>query len=387
MRSLFRRYVKDDDKGAVALIILFGLAYLTIFTGSARPFTLGEIAGLTVLGLFYLFFGLEGLAYCLDHPQTLPLLIFFGIELPLVVVIQLLCHSAGAFWLLYLPVVSFAVVLLPRAWMLAICAIVLVAFALPVYLQSGDLGFTWQSLLSYASAVAFVVVFNQISLNERQARAALNQANLKLREYASQAEELATTKERNRLAREIHDSLGHYLTVINVQIGAARAVIETDQPRALDALQKAQSLTREGLTEVRRSVGALRASPLANRSLSEALAALVEESRTAGIVTHLDIVGTPRLLAPQTELTMYRAAQEGLTNVRKHACASRVDLTLEYGAASVRLKLADNGVGKTDSATGFGLLGVRERVQLLGGDVQTKTAPGQGFVLEVELPL
>jgi signal transduction histidine kinase len=204
-----------------------------------------------------------------------------------------------------------------------------------------------------------------------------------------QVEELATAKERNRLAREIHDSLGHYLTVINVQIEAARAVIGNDPPRALDALRKAQSLAQEGLADVRRSVAALRASPTEDRPLPEALAALAAENRASGLLTELAVTGAPRPLPPQTELTLYRAMQEGLTNIRKHARAARVDITLDYGDNErVRLVVHDNGVGDSPDGRpgGYGLLGVRERTHLLGGEVRIRSAEGQGFTLEVELP-
>ncbi len=248
--------------------------------------------------------------------------------------------------------------------------------------------------MAYLAGIVFVVVFTQVAVSERRTRAEverlaaeLGEANRKLREYAVQAEELATAKERNRVAREIHDSLGHYLTVINVQIEAARAVMQSDRERALDALSKAQTLTQEGLAEVRRSVAALRASPTESRPLPEVVATLVDECRASGILTESLVTGTPRPLPPQAELTLYRAAQEGLTNVRKHAHASRADLTLDYSdAARVRLVVQDNGVGGNGSSGGFGLLGLRERVQLLGGQVRTRTAAGQGFTLEVEVP-
>src|SRR6185369_12887105 len=116
-------------------------------------------------------------------------------------------------------------------------------------------------------------------------RTALAEANQQLRDHAAQVEELASTKERNRLAREIHDSLGHYLTVVNVQIGAAQAILEQDRPRALDHLSKAQALTQEGLAEVRHSVAALRASPTESGPLPEALAKLAEQWNAAGLST------------------------------------------------------------------------------------------------------
>jgi signal transduction histidine kinase len=101
----------------------------------------------------------------------------------------------------------------------------------------------------------------------------------------------------------------------------------------------------------------------------------------------MTVTGQPQTLPPQVELTLYRAAQEGLTNTRKHARASRIDLNLDYGVSAVRMVLQDNGVGESESGRGFGLLGVRERAQLLGGQVRLETGKGKGFRLEVELPL
>jgi signal transduction histidine kinase len=227
---------------------------------------------------------------------------------------------------------------------------------------------------------------------ERLARA-LADANQRLRVHAEQVEELATAKERNRLAREIHDSLGHYLTVINVQLEAARQLLESQAPpaaeagRALTSLRKAQSLAQEGLADVRRSVAALRAGPNDGRPLPEARRTLTDEARAAGIVATFQLAGQPRPLTAQAELTLYRAAQEALTNVRKHARASRADVTLDFARPErVRLIVADNGVGSAAANGGFGLLGLRERVQLLGGSVSTHSAPGEGFRLEVEAP-
>jgi signal transduction histidine kinase len=248
--------------------------------------------------------------------------------------------------------------------------------------------------VSVSPAIFFVAVFTQQGQREREARryaeqltADLAQANRQLAAYAVQAEEAATTEERNRLAREIHDNLGHYLTVVNVQIGAARVLLTMEPERADMALDKAQKLTQEGLAAVRQSVAALRASPLAKRPLPEAIADLVRESNNAGIVTEFIVNGEPRPLSPNAALTLYRVAQEGLTNVRKHARASRADLWLDYeDPALVRLTIYDNGLGSADPTNGFGLLGMRERVSLLGGEMGVETAVNQGFSLTVHIP-
>jgi signal transduction histidine kinase len=114
---------------------------------------------------------------------------------------------------------------------------------------------------------------------------------------------------------------------------------------------------------------------------------LVEQWNAAGMNVRLDVAGIVHPLTPQAELTIYRAAQEALTNVGKHANATKVGITLGYGDEdSVRLRVADDGVGSAESQGGFGLLGVRERVQLLGGEVHVHTEVGGGFALEVELP-
>jgi signal transduction histidine kinase len=215
----------------------------------------------------------------------------------------------------------------------------------------------------------------------------LQEANRQLREYAAQAEELATVHERNRLAREIHDGLGHYLTGINMQIQAGRAVLDVDRAVALDALDQAQALAQEGLTEVRRSVAALRASPLDNQSLPQAIGSLVNECRTAGIATAFTVRGESRDLPPQVELTLYRAAQEGMTNMRKYAQASSAEVELDYREkGQIYLAVRDSGVGTDDPSGGYGLVGVRERVHLLGGQVHIETAPGEGFSLQVQVP-
>jgi signal transduction histidine kinase len=242
--------------------------------------------------------------------------------------------------------------------------------------------------------VFFSVLLSQMRLNEQHARQKaealadqLETANHQLAEYASQAEELAATQERNRLAREIHDNLGHYLTIVNVQIEAAKITFESDPSRALDALTKAQELTRKGLTSVRESVAALRVSPVENRPLEVAIAELVEESKASGIAAEFKLIGQSKPVGPKSALALYRAAQEGLTNARKHSHALHVEVALNFTQPdAIRLTVWDDGVGAVDTSGGFGLIGIRERVHLLAGEVKVETRPEQGFCLEVLLP-
>jgi signal transduction histidine kinase len=173
-----------------------------------------------------------------------------------------------------------------------------------------------------------------------------------------------------------------------VQIEAAIVTMDSDPKRALTSLNKAQDLAKKGLANVRESVSALRVSPVENRSLDEAISALVDETQVTGIITKFEVLGKPHDVDEKVALALYRVAQEGLTNVRKHARASQIDLVLDFAQADkIRLSVRDNGVGAADTSSGFGLVGIRERIHLLGGDCRIETEIGKRFQLEVCVPV
>ncbi|GIE34061.1 hypothetical protein Ait01nite_071060 [Actinoplanes italicus] len=232
------------------------------------------------------------------------------------------------------------------------------------------------------AAAGFAVVITKVLMREQQARAELARAHQRLREYAAQAETLAAAQERNRVARDIHDGLGHALTVVQMQIKAARAVLAPDPARADTMLVKAQDQAEEALREVRRSVSALRES---RPPLPEALRALAED---AGVPTEVDVSGNVRTLLADAEEALFRAAQEGLTNVRRHARASRAVVVLDYtDPSAVRLEVRDDGSFSEPGAdSGYGLLGLRERAAGLGGTLSLTPAPGGGSTLLMEVP-
>jgi signal transduction histidine kinase len=236
-------------------------------------------------------------------------------------------------------------------------------------------------------AGAFTAVSVGLYEREQRSRAELADAHRQLRGYAEQAEELATTRERNRVARDIHDGLGHHLTVVQMQVQAARAVLSEDPARADAVLAKAQQQAGEALAEVRRSVGALR-EPRALPPLPEALAALTAESSAAGIATELEVAGAARELDADRSEALYRAAQEGLTNVRKHAAAGSARVLLDFTAAdAVTVEVRDDGRGVDEHGNpGFGLVGLRERAEALGGSLERRSVPGAGTTLRVAVP-
>jgi signal transduction histidine kinase len=245
--------------------------------------------------------------------------------------------------------------------------------------------------LGLLAAVVFAAVVTKLLVREQEARGKLAEAHARLREYAVQAERLATAQERNRVARDIHDGLGHALTVVQMQIKAARAVLAADPTRADAVLSKAQDQAEEALREVRRSVGAMR-EPAPTVPLPDALRALADETSAAGVPTELGVIGAVRPLLEETRESLFRAAQEGLTNIRKHARATRAELTLDYSQpANVCLEVRDDGTGVAAgdgqiTPPGFGLLGIEERAAHLGGRMTLESAAGQGSMLRVEVP-
>ncbi len=328
------------------------------------------------------------------HLRIAPYL-YFGIQIGLVAALMLLSRTtSGSFWILILPIAAQSI---SRSWRFtAVVSLILLGLLWIIYFPDQPWLETVVDLLSISAALVFTLIFTSIAVRENNARSEvqrlavdLQQANHRLAEYAAQVEELAIMQERNRVAREIHDNLGHYLTVVNVQIEAAKTIMTQNPDKAQDALNKAQNLTQEGLTAVRHSVGALRESPLENQTLAEALDKLAEDARENGLIVSLQIEGEPTEQDPKVALTLYRAVQEGFTNVRKHARASRVDILLHYDLKQTVLTMQDNGTGadlNNKSAASFGLVGIKERVQLLNGRMQIHTAPQQGFQLSITLP-
>ncbi len=395
MTRALRTNARTDWGGNFAFLVTVVGAFVALFLTPREPITFPEAIALVLLGLAFAAVGTYGIRLFGRPCSALHPLLFFAIQIPVACAILYLSHGSAFMGFLLLPLASQAVLILPHRWMLAVCALIVVVEAALYGLLGGPSAFV-QAGIGYAVGALFVVVFTRVAVNERHARAEverlaaeLAEANGKLREYAAQVEELAIAKERTRLAREIHDSVAHYLTTINIQLEAAQAVVENDRPRALDALRKAQMLTKDGLTEIRRSVAALRESPMRDRPLPEAVQALAEECRAAGILPQTTVLGTPRTLNPQAELTFFRVAQEALTNVKRHSHASRVEINLDYrDARRVCLVVQDNGVGTNAEAGagGFGLLGARERVQLLNGTLRTSGEREQGFTVEMEIP-
>ncbi len=219
--------------------------------------------------------------------------------------------------------------------------------------------------------------------------------NARLYQRSRQA---AVLEERNRLAREIHDALAQGLTGIIVQLEAMDRLAQRRPDQALASLQRAKDLARHSLQEARRSVWGLRPRSLEDMPLTEALRARVEAlQRDNGLQASFRVSGSRRTLSPDVELNLFRIAQEALLNIQRYAEAETVHMQLDYGRVHLRLIIEDDGVGLPeplvasgaagdDGRRGFGLIGMKERAALLGGQMRVTSQPGQGTRIEVIVP-
>lgn len=225
------------------------------------------------------------------------------------------------------------------------------------------------------------------SLRDRAERAEQNREEDALR---------AVVVERARISRELHDVVAHSMSVMIVQAGAARRVLPGDPARAGAALSEIEATGRQAMTEMRRLLGVLRDDQdgppsLAPQPSMRNVAALVEHFRDTGLPVHLDVVGDEQELPPGVDLSAYRIVQEALTNALKHAGPASAAVTVRYAADGVEIEVRDDGrgaagLGAADGA-GHGLVGMRERVDLFGGELRAGPQAGGGFAVRARLPL
>ena len=364
----YRTFVAIVSVNYVTLLVLTPRAWGT------APAPLWQ---LLTLGAIYLALGIWGFEYA-QRVRKLPvslgyLLAEFGVGMT----INNLAPG-GLLPLILLPIAAQAVALLPRIWAALMCMLVIAGV-------SGNL--TWvpswpawfRNIASATAAVVFVVVYVGVAARERDARH-------RVERLSAEVAQLAAANERNRLAREIHDTLGHYLTVIHVQLEAARALVPAEPDRGLVAITRAQTLAKDGLTAVRQSVKALREDSRVE-GIGDQLAALVDAVRDETFTADFSATGTARAVPAAVALALHRTTLEALTNVRRHAAATRVRIELAFRAdGRVALHVEDDGRGARGTTGGFGLSGIRERAEQLGGSVVYNTAPGAGFALDMELP-
>lgn len=212
-------------------------------------------------------------------------------------------------------------------------------------------------------------------------------ARLEAERLSKEVESLATELERTRIAQEIHDSLGHTLTTLNIQLEVARKFAERDQKRSSEALELAKQLASQSLTDVRTAIQSIRQPDFDLSESINTLAKQINQSQSLKIL--LDISEDNKEIPKAIGYQLFRIAQECLTNVMKHAEATEVKVELKADSKKIELRVSDNGKGLPENLklNGFGIRGMQERVESMHGNLDIQSSPGGGTRLQVSIPL
>lgn len=273
-------------------------------------------------------------------------------------------------------------------------------FVFPQQLDFGGLIPTeYQDFLSlgllFSRTIIFLVlgyVVTTLMKEQREQRRALAEANQKLVQHAETLEQLTISRERNRLSRELHDTLAHTLSAHVVQLEALLTVWDPIPEKAHQMLDGMLATTRSGLDETRRALGALRATPLEELGLALAVRTLAEDTASrCGYDLELNVTDNLDDLSPDVEQCYYRVAQEALANISNHAAPKKVSLRLDHNSSVLKMEIADDGEGfdldtvSDQNGSKFGIKGMRERAELIGACFDIKSRPGEGTIVELIL--
>lgn len=370
-----------------AYITLISVAIGTLFTLPPEN-SIWPVLGLFVLVGVVMFFQDKAQQHGYLWPYIITITIltslfyFFGV-------------APGLYLIIYFIISAQAMMLLPGrwgiAWIILLGLISAITFTITEGLQTGLL-----LMLVYSGGYLFFGIFGRALMDAQIEREKsqrlyleLQAAHEQLQDYVYRVEELAVTQERNRLAREMHDSLGHRLTVAAVQLEGAQRLIPKDPDKAAEMVDTVRQQVRQSLSELRQTVAALRDPIETGLSIQQALERLVagfEEG--TGLVVHATLGSLPPL-TDKLRLVLFRTVQEALTNVQRHAQATQVWLHLSHHFDAISLLVSDDGKGYPPDAErlGFGLRGIRERVAQVGGECHCELRQGGGAQLAVRLPL
>jgi signal transduction histidine kinase len=235
----------------------------------------------------------------------------------------------------------------------------------------------------------FAYVVGEMAWTAARRQAQLEFQAEELRRSQEQNTRGAIAAERMRIARDLHDVVAHHVSVMGIQAGAARRVLDSDPVMARDALQTVEQTARTAINELRGLLGVLRAD--AEPDLRAApglddLPELLDNARAAGLEVSHGVYGSPREVPSAVALSVYRVVQEALTNVVKHADAHHVDVRMRFLDSALEVEIADDGRGRGASAAGFGLVGMRERVAVHGGSLEAGPRRDAGYLVRASLP-
>lgn len=244
-----------------------------------------------------------------------------------------------------------------------------------------------QGLLIFVVMMLFIWLMARLIKQEWLNRLSLHALHDELKETSAQLAHMAVIEERNRMARDIHDSVGHHLAAVSIQLEMATKLHAREPDASLSAIHQAQSSAHDALQDVRQSVSALRQAD-DTFALAPAIELLIGRMTNNQFDVNCHFDGDERLYPQPVRLVMFRAIQEGLTNIYKHASAAHVNLWLQFLPGQARLRLIDDGAGfdPLQTTDGNGLLGLRERVEALGGTLMIDSRLEEGTILDITLP-
>lgn len=238
----------------------------------------------------------------------------------------------------------------------------------------------------FIQMVSFLLIGNMLAnlvKSQREQRQRLTEANERLAQHASMVEQLTISQERNRMARELHDVLAHTLSGVAVELEGMRAMLRRDPEQANELLNHSLQAVREGLTETRRALQELRAKPLEELGVALAIQTLAESyANRSGFQLKLDIDHNLGEFPVDVQQSIYRIAQESLANIANHSQAQNACVTLKQDKNLLKLVIRDDGCGfdpnLAQKESHYGLVGMRERAEMVGGDLSLESEPGQG---------
>ena len=393
--------------GASAAYITILIGYLLTILTTPPHLTLLNFITFTVLQLIYCAI----LWWFIKNDLTKHLRIIATLMLTLLTVVTGLLSFSGLQWDWLLYLVTIAVYFTALSLRMAIISGVLLYLLLVVnlgYLNKWNWSHIYYNLLSLFPAFIFVAVFSLmvriLDIQKEHAEGLLHQleesnaeleeAHKQLQSYANEVEELTIVRERTRMAREIHDTLGHYLSILTIQLETISKLQERDPARAAIEVAEARRVASQSMQEVRNAIAALRPTSIATLSLTQAISQLGSEFEQSTTETQLTLDLDTQLppISPDLQIALYRAVQEAMTNVRRHAHASKVLVRLRFEDDLLELVVLDNGSGESGSEVdtqqgGFGLIGLRERIELLGGQVTYGPVEPAGYRVSVQIPV
>jgi NarL family two-component system sensor histidine kinase YdfH len=378
----------------VVLIALYGASL------ASNP----ALRTMPALAIFTALMLVHGVLYwlVLRLPQTMPwILAYLIVQTALATAIALLAANLGTSFGLFAALIGISVGMLrPRGLAAAAVLILLALLALvTARINEGDISLSGWLVMAIPMTL-FVVIYVLLYTRQMEAReqaqallAELEAANRQLAEYAAQVEDLTLAAERQRMARELHDTLAQGLAGLILQLEAARSHIDQGRPgRAGEIVDQAMARARATLHEARQAIGDLRAPQEAVDDLGLAIRREAERfSRATGIPCVVEIALSAALPQRANEHAV-RVVAEALSNVAQHAQAGQVWVSAVQGAGGVEIAVRDDGVGFDASPAGapaghYGLVGMRERARLAGGALEVASAPGQGTVVRLRLPI